>query len=130
MPPAVWDSLLVRQNLKNRTSYDTGKATYQKKYTNADFYKDGKFDQEAAKEAFLDMFKFYGVPYTPLMEKDIWFTDFGLGDFENVGMGGIFWVNDPEYGYFAHAIYLLPGQMIPEHAHVKRHSLRNMSRGW
>ena len=34
-------------------------------------------------------------------------------------MGGIFWVNDPEYGYFAHAIYLLPGQMIPEHAHVK-----------
>ena len=59
------------------------KATYQKKYTNADFYKDGKFDQEAAKEAFLDMFKFYGVPYTPLMEKDIWFTDFGLGDFEN-----------------------------------------------
>jgi len=22
-------------------------------------------------------------------------------------------------GYFAHAIYLLPGQMIPEHAHVK-----------
>ena len=95
------------------------KATYQKKYTNADFYKDGKFDQEAAKEAFLDMFKFYGVPYTPLMEKDIWFTDFGLGDFENVGMGGIFWVNDPEYGYFAHAIYLLPGQMIPEHAHVK-----------
>ena len=57
------------------------KATYQKKYTNADFYKDGKFDQEAAKKAFLDMFEFYGVPYTPLMEKDIWFTDFGLGDF-------------------------------------------------
>ncbi len=95
------------------------KTAYQKKYTNADFYKDGKFDQEAAKKAFLDMFEFYGVPYTPLMEKDIWFTDFGLGDFENVGMGGIFWVNDPEYGYFAHAIYLLPGQMIPEHAHVK-----------
>ena len=111
------------------------KATYQKKYTNADFYKDGKFDQEAAKEAFLDMFKFYGVPYTPLMEKDIWFTDFGLGDFENVGMGGIFWVNDPEYGYFAHAIYLLPGQMIPEHAHVKtafpaKHESWMVNHGW
>ena len=63
------------------------KVAYQKKYTNADFYKDGKFDQEAAKKAFLDMFEFYGVPFTPLMEKDIWFTDFGLGDFENVGMG-------------------------------------------
>ena len=34
------------------------KATYQKKYTNADFYKDGKFDQEAAKKAFLDMFEY------------------------------------------------------------------------
>ena len=81
------------------------------------------------------MFKFYGVPYTPLMEKDIWFTDFGLGDFENVGMGGIFWVNDPEYGYFAHAIYLLPGQMIPEHAHVKtafpaKHESWMVNHGW
>ncbi len=108
---------------------------YQKKYTNADFYKDGKFDQEAAKKAYSDMFEFYGVPFTPLMEKDIWFTDFGLGDFENVGMGGIFWVNDQEYGYFAHAIYLLPGQMIPEHAHVKtsdpaKHESWMVNHGW
>lgn len=29
------------------------KTAYQKKYTNADFYKDGKFDQEAAKKPFL-----------------------------------------------------------------------------
>ena len=43
------------------------KTAYQKKYTNADFYKDGKFDQEAAKKAFLDMFEFYGVPYTCLL---------------------------------------------------------------
>ena len=93
--------------------------TYQKKYTNADFYKDGKFDQAAAKAAFKDMLAFYNIPYTPLMEKDMWFTDFGLGDFENVGMAGIFWVNDKAHGYFAHEIYLLPGQMIPEHAHVK-----------
>ena len=108
------------------------KATYQKKYTNADFYKDGKFDQEAAQRRHsLTCLKFYGVPYTPLMEKDIWFTDFGLGDFENVGMGGIFWVNDQNMATFAHAIYLLPGQMIPEHAHVKNGIPgENTSRGW
>ena len=93
--------------------------TYTKKYSNADFYKDGKFDQEVAMKAFKDMFEFYGVPFTPLMEKDMWVTDFGLGDFENVGMGGIFWVNDQEHSYFAHEIYLLPSQMIPEHAHMK-----------
>jgi hypothetical protein len=33
--------------------------TYTKKYTNADFYKDGKFDQEVAMKAFKDMFEFY-----------------------------------------------------------------------
>ncbi len=108
---------------------------YSKKYTNADFYKDGKFDQKVAIEAMKDMFKFYDVPFTELMAKDMWVTDFGLGDFENVGMGGIFWINDPEYGYFAHAIYLLPGQMIPEHAHVKtkfpaKHESWMVEKGW
>ena len=67
---------------------------YAKKFTNADFYKDGKFQQDVAFEAMKDMFDFYGIPFTELMAKDMWVTDFGLGDFEHVGMGGIFWVND------------------------------------
>lgn len=109
---------------------------YSKKFTNADFYKDGKFQQEVAIEAMKDMFKFYNVPFTDLMAKEMWVTDFGLGDFENLGMGGIFWVNDPEYKYFAHAIYLLPGQMIPEHAHVAtegfpaKHESWMVNHGW
>lgn len=92
---------------------------YSKKYTNADFYTDGKFNEDVAIEAMKDMLAFYDLPFTPFMEKEFWVVDFGLGDFENVGMGGVFWVNDQEHGYFAHAIYLLPGQMITEHAHVK-----------
>lgn len=109
--------------------------TYSKKYTNADFYKDGKLDQAVAMAAMKDMFQFYGVPFTELMAKEMWVTDFGLGDFENVGMGGIFWVNDADNGYFAHAIYLLPGQMIPEHAHVKtkfpaKHESWMVNHGW
>ena len=109
---------------------------YSKKYTNADFYKNGEFQQEVAMEAMKDMFKFYDVPFTKLMEKDMWVTDFGLGDFENLGMGGIFWINDPEFKYFAHAIYLLPGQMIPEHAHFKtanhlaKHESWMVEKGW
>lgn len=94
-------------------------AKYQKKYTNADYYTDGKFNQDVAIQAMKDMLKFYGVPFTPFMEKEFWVVDFGLGDFENIGMGGVFWVNDKKHSYFAHAIYLLPGQMIPEHAHVE-----------
>lgn len=108
---------------------------YSKKYTNADFYKDGKFQQEVAMDAMKDMFAYYEVPFTETMAKDMWVTDFGLGDFENVGMGGIFWVNDAEHGYFAHAIYLLPGQMIPEHAHVAtkypaKHESWMVNKGW
>lgn len=104
----------------NSDNNKTEKAmTYSKKYTNADFYKNGEFQQEVAMQAFKDMFEFYGVPFTEFMGKEMWVNDFGLGDFEHVGMGGIFWVNDAEHNYFAHAIYLLPGQMIPEHAHVR-----------
>ena len=116
-------------------SKNTKDMKYTKKFTNADFYTDGKFNQENAMKAFKDMFEFYGIPFTPLMEKEMWVTDFGLGDFENVGMGGIFWVNDSEYKYFAHAIYLLPNQMIPEHAHVKtnfpaKHESWMVEKGW
>ncbi len=92
---------------------------YSKKYTNADFYTDGKFNEDVAIKAYKDMFEFYDIPFTKFLEENFWVAEFGVGDFENVGMGGVFWVNDQEHGYFAHAIYLLPGQMIPEHAHVK-----------
>lgn len=95
------------------------KQPFQKKYTNADFYKDGVFQADTAKKAFLEMFEYYDIPMTKFMEENIWFVDFAMGDFENCGMGGIFWVNDSVNGYFSHDIYLLPGQMIPEHKHVK-----------
>ncbi len=109
-----------QENCKtDKTEMTTQKQPFTKKYTNADFYKDGVFQQDVAKKAFLEMFDHYGYAMTPFLEENIWFADFGLGDFENCGMGGVFWVNDAENGYFAHDIYLLPGQMIPEHKHVK-----------
>jgi len=90
-----------------------------RKYTNADFYTAGKFNEGIALKAIKDLIASYGEPFTDFMSREIWVTDFGMGDFEHAGMGGIFWVNDAEHGYFAHEIYLLPGQMIPEHAHVR-----------
>ncbi len=94
------------------------KEPYKKKYTNADFYKDGKLVPEVALQAYLDMFDYYGVPYSDFVKNNLWITDFELGDFENVGMAGLFWVNDSEHQYFGHEIYLLPSQMILEHRHV------------
>jgi len=90
-----------------------------KRYTNEFFYdKDGKFLEERARQAFYEMFEAYHYPLNDFIEKNIWFVDFGLGDFANVGMGGIFFINRRDYRYFSHDIYLLPGQMIPEHRHL------------
>ena len=87
------------------------------KYSNKDFYVDGKFQVDKAKQAYFDMMAAHGYPVPEMLRTNMWATDFGLGDFVNVGMAGIFWVNFQETGYFAHEIYLLPGQMIVEHGH-------------
>lgn len=87
---------------------------------NADFYRNGAFDAVAAKEAYYAMMRRFGYPIVERLKgEEFWAIDFGLGDFVNVGMAGIFWWNDKENGYFGHEIYLLPGQMIVEHAHMK-----------
>ena len=88
------------------------------KLKKTNFYKDGAFVQVAAKEAYFDLMKYYGVPVTPILKTDqFWVSDFAQEDFTTVGMGGIFWVNNVEHGYFGHDIYLLPGQMLVEHKH-------------
>ena len=91
-----------------------------KTYTNADFYNAaGEFQAEKAKEAYFEMFRRFGYPISEkLRTKEFWVLDFQLGDFANVGMAGIFWLNRQDFCYFGHEIYLLPGQMIPEHQHL------------
>lgn len=90
-----------------------------KVYDNSFFYKDGKFDKEAGKKAFKELFEHYHYSLADVIDDErFWVEDFGLNDFARVGMGGVFWFNDKEHGYFGHEIYLLPFQMIPEHAHV------------
>ncbi|MDO5581965.1 MAG: hypothetical protein Q4G69_12620 [Planctomycetia bacterium] len=103
-----------------------------KKFTNADFYKDGKFQTDVALKAYFDMFERFHYSLTDVLRgnKEFWAVDFGLGDFENVGMGGIFWWNSKEFRYFAHEIYLLPGQMIPEHFHLAAEDLPAKHETW
>lgn len=92
-----------------------------KKVDNAAFYKDGKLDAAKAKEAYFCMMKKLGAPVYAAYTKDdgfMWAIDFGRGDFASFGMAGVFWCNEKEEGYFAHEIFLLPGQSIAEHRHV------------
>lgn len=88
---------------------------------NGAFYRDGKFDEAAAKQAYFDMFRRFGYPVFPSLTKDdgyFWVMDFGQGDFARCGMGGVIFVNERAEGYFVHDIYLLPDQAIAEHRHV------------
>lgn len=107
------------QNIENKLSTEmTAKGPYVKKYTNKDFYKDSKLQKDVVLKAYEEMLAHYDIELSDFMRKNLWITDFELGDFENVGMAGFFWVNDEKSNYFAHEIYLLPGQMITEHKHT------------
>ena len=44
---------------------------YQKKYTNADFYTDGKFNEDVAIKAMKEMLQFYGITFSPFMEEKL-----------------------------------------------------------
>ena len=92
-----------------------------KPHANEEFYMpDGTFNAEAAKKAYYEMMERFNYPIVPrLKTEEFWALDFGVGKFTEVGMAGIFWVNNQKDNYFGHEIYLLPGQMIPEHKHVK-----------
>jgi len=100
-------------------------------YKNSDFYAaDGTFNAAAAKEAYYELMRSFDYPIMPrLHTDDFWALDFGLGNFMEVGMAGIFWMNNKKYSYFGHDIYLLPGQMIPEHKHVATDMPAKME-GW
>ena len=109
-----------------------------KKMDTKAFYKaDGSLDVEATKKAYYDMMAAFGYPIPErLKTEDFWVCDFLQRDMANLGMGGIFWVNemgqyaetgakaykgdfkDQKFGYLGHEIYLLPGQLLPEHHHV------------
>jgi len=105
---------------------------------NKAFYKeDGAFAADKAKAAYYDMMRAFNYPIPKLLKSDqFWVCDFLSRDFEKLGMGGIFWMNEKgvygesgskayagdfkgqKFGYLGHEIYLLPGQMLPEHRHI------------
>ena len=107
-------------------------------FKNEQFYKkDGAFDAAAVKKAYFAMMEAFNYPIPPVLKTDeFWVCDFLQRDMTHLGMGGIFWVNahgtygtngakaykgkfkDEKFGYLGHEIYLLPGQVLPEHNHI------------
>ncbi|MBP5509642.1 MAG: hypothetical protein J6Z49_01855 [Kiritimatiellae bacterium] len=99
-----------------------------KRYRSTEFYADGKFSQEKAKQAYFELMERFGLPAPESFKADtmadgktpyFWVTDFAQGDFAAIGMGGVIYVNEKAEGYFNHDIFLLPFQSICEHRHLK-----------
>lgn len=85
-------------------------------YQNNDFYSsDGRFDEAAAKSAYLKLMEIVGISVSDYVRTNLWVAEFRLGRFSEVGLGGVFWVNDKKWNYASVDIFLLPNQMIPEH---------------
>jgi hypothetical protein len=101
------------------------------------FYTGGKFVPKKALTAYYDMMERFDYPISDALKSDqLWTCDFLQDDFLKLGMAGIFWINetgtygkngvagykgtfkDQKFGYLGHEIYLLPGQMLPEHRHI------------
>ncbi len=108
------------------------------KPANAAFYgADGAYLADPAKNAYYEMMRAFDYPIPAVLKTDqFWVCDFLQRDFKTLGMAGIFWINahgaygtagskayggdfkEGTYGYLGHEIYLLPGQMLPEHHHI------------
>ena len=89
--------------LDNRQFYDAG----------------GHFDLEAAKGVYLRFLKKAGYPVNDAFVQKLFVTDFGLGRFPSAGAGVMVWWGDEKHGFSGLDAFLLPGQIIPEHWHVK-----------
>ena len=127
--PHVTRRILLKRAALSGTLFVTGcgasgqtntQGTKPMKLGNSHFYDNGVFNKARAFQAYYDMMARFHYPISPLLKTDqFWTSDFAQNDFVNVGMGGIFWVNDTQHMYFGHEIFLLPGQMIVEHRHLK-----------
>ena len=100
-------------------------------FNNDDFYTaGGKFDTEAAKDAYIRLLKYHGYPLFEGLRERLWVSDYGIGEFTRLGLGAICFINDEENSYLSQELYLLPSQMLPEHYHLKTEKCPPKMEGW
>ena len=75
--------------------------------------KAGQVEQYRGKA--LSYFKKAGIVLTTEESENIEIADFGLGDFETLGLALVTYVNNSRY--CGKELILLPGQICPEHRH-------------
>lgn len=88
-------------------------------FDNACFYdRDGKFNVEKGRDAIMALLKYHGYPVFPGMRENIWVSDYGTGQFTTLGLAAYSFKNNETDRYMLMDLFLLPGQMLPEHWHL------------
>jgi len=101
------------------------------KFDNSYFYDaKGKFQEDKAKDAVIALMKYHGYPIYKETREKLWVSDYGLGRYAEAGLAARIWVNNEKDQYMMLDIYLLPGQMLPEHWHEKPDNLPQKMEGW
>lgn len=100
-------------------------------FENASFYDtDGKFDVEKAKDAVMALMRHHGYPVFPGIREKLWVSDHGTGQFTKLGLAACMFMNHEDDRYMLMDLFLLPGQMLPEHWHLDGDKNPAKREGW
>jgi D-lyxose ketol-isomerase len=100
-------------------------------FNNADFYdKNGTFNENAGKEAYIELMKYHGYPVFDNIKETLWVSDYGTGQFTKLGLGANMFANDEKQRYMVMDLFLLPNQMLPEHYHLETGKGPAKMEGW
>jgi D-lyxose ketol-isomerase len=99
-------------------------------FNNGDFYKDGKFDVEKAKDAIIALCNHHGYPIFDGFREKLWVSDYGTGQFTKLGLAANMFMNNEKDRYMLMDLFLLPGQMLPEHWHLEGEGNPAKLEGW
>ncbi|MDR3245066.1 MAG: hypothetical protein LBT50_01375 [Prevotellaceae bacterium] len=117
---------LQEENIKALSCVEKKSLTF----NNADFYTNGKFNEEAAKDAIISLMMYYNYPVGVKTRSQLWVSDYGTGRFTEVGLAAIMYANDTKDLYMLQDLFLLPNQMLPEHWHEKPEDFPAKMEGW
>ena len=100
-------------------------------FQNGEFYSaDGSFQEDKAKKAILRLCEYHKYPVFPELESNLWVSDYGVGQFTKLGLAAYIFVNNVKDRYMLLDLFILPGQMLPEHWHVEAEGNPVKREGW
>lgn len=99
-------------------------------FRNKSFYTDGQFDVEKGRDAIVALCKHHGYPIFPDFRENLWVSDYNTGQFTKLGLAAYLFINNEQDRYMLMDLFLLPGQMLPEHWHLDGETNPAKREGW